>query len=265
MVLANVLAASVAGKSLVLLGDPRQLEHPTRGAHPDGTDASALTHVLGAAQTLPPDMGLFLEETWRLCPAICDLTSELFYERRLRPRPGNERQHLRGTGRFEGAGLWLEPVPHSGNQNASEEEVEAARAIVDELLGPSARWSDHEGHEHALRAEHILVVAPYNRHVALLEEALGPRGVRVGTVDKFQGQQAPVVLYSMASSSPDDAPRGMEFLYSLNRLNVATSRARCAAIVICSPRLLEPECRSPRQMMLANGVCRVAEVAHTRP
>jgi uncharacterized protein len=109
----------------------------------------------------------------------------------------------------------------------------------------------------------ILVVAPYNAHVALLGERLGPRDVRVGTVDRFQGQEAPVVIYSLATSSPEDAPRGMEFLYSLNRLNVATSRARCACILVASPRLFEPECQSPRQMRLANAICRYVEVART--
>ena len=109
----------------------------------------------------------------------------------------------------------------------------------------------------------ILVVAPYNSQVALLGERLAPRGVRVGTVDRFQGQEAPVVIYSLATSSPEDAPRGMEFLYSLNRLNVATSRARCACILVASPRLFTPECQSPRQMQLANAICRYVEVART--
>jgi uncharacterized protein len=107
----------------------------------------------------------------------------------------------------------------------------------------------------------ILVVAPYNAHVALLGEKLAPKGVRVGTVDRFQGQQAPVVIYSMATSTPEDAPRGMEFLYSLNRLNVGTSRAQCACILVASPRLFEPECKSPRQMQLANALCRYLELA----
>jgi uncharacterized protein len=107
----------------------------------------------------------------------------------------------------------------------------------------------------------VLVVAPYNAHVTLLTERLARRGVRVGTVDKFQGQEAPMVIYSMATSSPEEAPRGMEFLYSLNRLNVATSRARCACILVASPRLFEPECRTPRQMKLANALCRYIEQA----
>ena len=131
------------------------------------------------------------------------------------------------------------------------------------LLAPGARWTNEKGAATQLKAEDVLIVAPYNAQVSRLAERLAPTGVRVGTVDKFQGQQAPVVLYSMATSSPEDAPRGMEFLYSLNRLNVATSRAKCLAIVVASPRLFEPQCRSPRQMTLANALCRFRELART--
>ena len=105
------------------------------------------------------------------------------------------------------------------------------------------------------------MIAPYNAQVARLEERLGRRGIRVGTVDKFQGQQAPIVIYSMATSRPEDAPRGMEFLYNLNRLNVATSRAQCACVLVASPALFEPECRTPRQMQLANALCRYREMS----
>ena len=152
-------------------------------------------------------------------------------------------------------------VEHDGNRNASDEEVEVVAGLVGRLLAPGARWIGREGRAAPLRADDVLVVAPYNAQVSRLAERLAPAGVRVGTVDKFQGQEAPVVIYSMATSSPEDAPRGMEFLYSLNRLNVATSRARCLAIVVASPRLFEPECRSPRQMQLANALCRFRELA----
>jgi uncharacterized protein len=133
--------------------------------------------------------------------------------------------------------------------------------IVATLLSREAQWIDMGGSAHSMTGDDVLVVAPYNSHVSLLGERLAPRGVRVGTVDKFQGQGAPVVVYSMATSSPEDAPRGMEFLYSLNRLNVATSRARCACILVASPRLFEPDCKSPRQMQLANALCRYLELA----
>jgi uncharacterized protein len=261
MSLANVLAVSQAARSMVLLGDPQQLEQPQQGTHPEGTDASALEHILQDHQTIPPERGIFLPETWRLAPGICQFTSEVFYEGRLHSRPGLEKQRLTGAPPFEGAGLWVVPVEHEGNQNSSPEEVEAVERTVSLLLRTGSRWIDQHGTAHQLAAGDILVVAPYNAQVAQLGEKLAPKGVRVGTVDRFQGQQAPVVIYSMATSTPEDAPHGMEFLYSLNRLNVASSRAQCACILVASPRLFEPECKSPRQMQLANALCRYLELA----
>ena len=261
MSLANVLAASQAARSVVLLGDPQQLEQPQQGTHPEGADLSALEHILQGHKTVPSDRGIFLPETWRLAPRICAFTSEVFYEGRLRSRPGLELQVLVGTAPIEGAGLWVAAVAHEGNQNSSSEEVEVVDRIVAGLLRPGARWIGGDGVEKAMTPDDVLIVAPYNSQVALLGERFGPRGVRVGTVDRFQGQEAPVVIYSMATSTPEDAPRGMEFLYSLNRLNVATSRARCACILVANPRLFEPECKSPRQMQLANAICRYVEMA----
>jgi uncharacterized protein len=151
------------------------------------------------------------------------------------------------------------PALHDGNQSSSLEEVERIGQIVEELLGGDVSWIDKKGERRRLTSDDVLIVAPYNAQVAALGRRL-PRA-RVGTVDKFQGQEAPIVLYSMATSSPADAPRGMEFLYSLNRLNVATSRARGACILVASPRLFEPECRTPQQMRLANALCRYREMA----
>jgi uncharacterized protein len=261
MSLANALAVSGAANSLVLLGDPQQLDQPQKGAHPDGVGVSALEHVLGGAATMPPERGLFLPTTWRLHPSICAFTSELFYDGKLQSRAGLERQRLTGTRHFDGAGLWWVPVAHEGNQNSSHEEVEEVVAIVDELLADGVMWVDVDGRSRQMTAVDLRVVAPFNAQVNRLSERLSGRGVPVGTVDKFQGQEAPVVIYSMATSRAEDAPRGMEFLYSLNRLNVATSRARCAAIIVASPRLREPSCQSPRQMHLANALCRYRELA----
>ncbi len=261
MSLANALAVSQAARSLVLLGDPQQLEQPQKGSHPDGVDVSALDHILDGHKTMPADRGLFLPITWRLAPAICDFTSEVFYERKLAPGPGLDRQRLSGTGRFDGAGLFVVHADHDGCRNASDEEVDVVGAVVDTLLTSGAAWIDEHGQSHALTTDDILVVGPYNAHVTRLQERLGPRGVSVGTVDKFQGQEAPIVIYSMATSRPEDAPRGMEFLYSLNRLNVATSRARCVCVLVASPRLFNPECRTPRQMQLANALARYREMA----
>jgi len=261
MSLANALAVSPAAASLVLLGDPQQLEQPQQAHHPDGVDISALQHVLGEHATMPPGRGLFLPETWRLAPALCGFTSERFYDGKLRPRDGLHRQRLAGVGGLDGAGLWWVPVEHDGNRNWSAEEVDAVGALVDRLLVPGAQWVDGDGVAHPLTPDDLRVVAPFNVHVNRLAERLAPRGVPVGTVDRFQGQEAAVVIYAMGTSRAEDAPRGLEFLYSLNRLNVATSRARCAVFVVASPRLLEPECRTPRQMQLANALCRYVELA----
>ncbi|MFZ0798092.1 MAG: TM0106 family RecB-like putative nuclease [Terriglobales bacterium] len=260
MSLANVLAASPSATSIVLLGDPQQLDQPQKGVHPPGADVSALGHLLNGRATIADDQGIFLTETRRLHPDVCAFTSEIFYEGRLVARPENALQRLNATDPLGGTGLRFAPVAHSGNQNESPEEVEKVAAAMGALLKTGATWTNKNGETHALALEDILVVAPYNAQVAALIERL-PTGARVGTVDKFQGQEAPLVLYSMATSTPEDAPRGMEFLYSLNRLNVAVSRARCVAVIVASPALFQVQCKTPRQIELANAFCRYLEMA----
>jgi uncharacterized protein len=259
MSLANVLAMSQAAKNVVLLGDPRQLEQPMQGSHPEGTDVSALTHILGAHATIPADRGLFLEETWRLHPKICAFTSELFYENRLRSRPGLELQEIRSSSKINGSGLRFLPVVHEGNQSSSPEEADAIKHLVTEILDSKATWIDRENKEMAIGLNDILIIAPYNAQVFELQDRI--KGGRIGTVDKFQGQQAPLVIYSTTTSSYLDAPHGIEFLYSSNRLNVATSRARAICVLVGSPAVFEAECRTPRQMQLLNAFCRYLEMA----
>jgi predicted RecB family nuclease len=262
MSLSDVLAASQAAKSLVLLGDPQQLDQPQQGIHPPGADGSAFDHLLRGHATIGPEQGLFLAETHRLHPDICEFTSEVFYEGRLKPRPENQRQRINTDVPLNGTGLRLVPVAHVGNQSESKEEVAKISDLISDLLAQESSWTDKKGETEKLTLADILVVAPYNAQVAALKKQL-PDGARVGTVDKFQGQEAPIVFYSMTTSSPEDAPRGMEFLYSLNRLNVAISRTRCIAVIVASPRLFQVECRSPRQMELANAFCRYLELAST--
>ncbi|HEX8039763.1 MAG TPA: TM0106 family RecB-like putative nuclease, partial [Chryseosolibacter sp.] len=245
MSLSQVMAASRSARNLILLGDPQQLEQPQRGAHPEGSDVAALTYLLDGHPTMPAGKGLFLDTTRRMHPHIAEFTSEMFYERRLKCVDGLERQVISGGTSFDGAGLFYVPVSHKGNQNKSPEEIAAIRAIVDELLS-RGKWTGADGKTAALTRDDILIVAPYNAQVAALIESLPD--MRIGTVDKFQGKEAPVVIYSMTSSSTLDAPRGMNFLFSPNRLNVATSRARSACILVASPKLLEPECKTIDQM-----------------
>ncbi len=259
MALANVLAVSQAATSIVLLGDPQQLDQPMQGSHPEGTDVSALHHVLGEVQTIRVDRGLFLAETWRMHPDICAYTSEVFYAGRLHPRPGLEIQAIRSPGRVTGTGLRYMAVATEGNQSSSPEEADAVRNLVDEILASGTIWIDKHGIERPITLHDILIIAPYNAQVFGLKERIPD--ARIGTVDKFQGQEAPVVIYSMTTSSYADAPRGMEFLYSLNRLNVATSRAKCICILVASPSVFEAQCRTPRQMQLANAFCRYLELA----
>lgn len=260
--LAYALAASQGAGSLVLLGDPQQLDQPMKGVHPPGTDISALAHLLNGQTTIGNEQGLFLDETWRLHRDVCDFTSETFYEGRLVARTENQNQRINVEGPLSGTGLRFAPVRHSGNQNEAPEEVEKVSALVRRLLDSSPTWTDRDGVTKPITIDDILVVAPYNAQVSALRKSL-PAEARIGTVDKFQGQEAPVVIYSMATSTPEDAPRGMEFLYSSNRLNVATSRAQCVTVLVASPALFQVQCKTPRQMELANAFCRYLEMAQS--
>jgi predicted RecB family nuclease len=259
--LADVVAVGGSASSIVLLGDPNQLPQVSQGSHPDGAEASALEHLLGEAQTVKPDRGLFLPMTRRLHPDICDFISEVFYEGRLKPHPETARQRVGPGGFVEGTGIRFVPVTHADNQARSREEAEVVADAIRGLIGKS--WTDQRGVTRDLGVEDILVVAPYNAQVAEIVRRVGSEfgRPRVGTVDKFQGQEAPIAVYSMATSTPEDAPRQMEFLYSGNRLNVAISRAQGVAILVCSPDLLRVRCHTPAQMRLANALCRYVEMA----
>ncbi len=259
--LADVVAVGGSARSIVLLGDPNQLPQVSQGSHPDGAEASALEHLLGDARTVPDDRGLFLPTTRRLHPDICTYISEVFYDGRLAPHPDTGRQAVGSGGFIEGTGIRFVPVAHVDNQARSREEAEQVAEAIRGLIG--RQWIDQRGVSRDLGLEDVLVVAPYNAQVAEIVRRVGQEfgRPRVGTVDKFQGQEAPVAIYSMATSTPEDAPRQMEFLYSGNRLNVAISRAQGVAILVCSPALLRVRCHTPAQMRLANALCRYVEVA----
>jgi superfamily I DNA and/or RNA helicase len=263
MSLANVVAMSGCANNIVLLGDPQQLEQPIQGVHPDGAGASSLGHLLDESKTVPPNRGLFLERTWRLHPQITAFTSELFYEGKLESVPGLEQQRVLDEGlapefaQFAGSGLRWVPVEHDGNTNASVEEAERVCEIWNALVG--RQWIDADGARRTISPDDIVIVSPFNAHRLLIQSMLP--AARVGTVDKFQGQEAPVSIYTMATSRPEDAPRGLAFLYSLNRLNVATSRAKALAIVVAARRLLDVVPGSPDGLRMANGLCDFAEAS----
>jgi predicted RecB family nuclease len=250
--LADTIACGAAAGRLVLLGDPLQLAQVTQGVHPEGSGASVLEHILGEHETIPGHLGVFLEETRRMHPDVCRFVSQAFYEGRLDSIPECAQRTT-----SDGVGVrWLE-ISHEGNRVDSEQEAEAIAAEIERLIGHTLRNGDRE---RPLGHADVMVVAPYNAQVRLLRERM-PRAVEVGTVDKFQGREAAVVFYSMASSSGEDVPRGLDFLMSRNRLNVAVSRAQCLAYVACSPRLLDVDCRTVEHLKLANALCRFVEIA----
>jgi uncharacterized protein len=255
--LANAVAMGVAARNIILIGDQMQLSQPIQGSHPRGSGVSALEHLLKGHATVPPDRGIFLSETRRMHPDLCGFVSAAVYEGRLRSTAETKVQQLLADPAVDpeaiaAAGLRFVPVDTIGCTQRSPAEAERVQRTYRALLGQ--RWRDKKGAEHEISRDDILVVSPYNMQVELLKRLL-PDGARVGTVDKFQGQEAAVVLVSMATSSGDDLPRNIEFLYSRNRLNVAISRARCLAVIYASPRLLEIACHTIAQMELVNGLC----------
>ncbi len=251
--LADALAMGTCARNLVLLGDPQQLAQVAQGIHPEGAGCSVLEHLLDEAETIPPERGLFLGLTWRMHADVCEFISQTSYEGRLHPADVCANQAT-----SFGTGLRYVAVEHVGNRASSPEEAERIAAEIERLVGGT--WTDCNGVTRPIRHGDILVVAPYNAQVRCLRAKL-PAAVAVGTVDKFQGQEAPIVFFSMATSSGEDMPRNVEFLFSRNRLNVAVSRAKCLACLVASPRLLEIRCRTIEQMKMVNALCRLVEVA----
>ena len=254
--LIDTLAVAHSCANLVLLGDPQQLKQPQQGVHPDGTEVSALEHVLQGEKTISDEQGVFLAETWRMHSSINAFVSELFYENRLQSKAHLDQQQIIGS-KYAGAGLYLEEVQHNGNTNSSTEEVDKIEEVIAELTRGDVRFINEKGEEATLTAADIKIITPYNAQVQAIKHRLP--NLEVGTVDKFQGQEAPVIIYSVATSSLEEAPRGMDFLFSPNRFNVAVSRARTRFIMVANPAIFETECKSPHQIKLANAFCRFKE------
>jgi uncharacterized protein len=257
---ANLMAMAATAHNLVLVGDQMQLGQPTQAQHPEDSGESTLEYLLRGERTIPADTGVFLDVSYRLHPQICRVNSEAFYEGKLHSAPGCENREIRVPAEHSGilssgAGIVFVPVEHEGNTQGSDEEAEVVRKLFHELQG--LEYTDLRREVVGrLGVKDILVVAPYNMQVRKLRDAL-PRGSRVGSVDKFQGQEAPVVIVSMCASEGHDSPRGIEFLMNPNRLNVALSRAESLAIVVGHPGLARTRCSTLDQMKLVNLYCRI--------
>ena len=258
LALADAIAAANAAKNLILLGDPLQLSQVAQAEHPDGSGASVLEHILGTHATLPEDHGVFISETRRMHPDVCRFISDQIYEGRLSSHESCAQQST-----AFGTGLrWLE-ARHTECSTESPEEADIVTDQITRMLGTT--WVNQRGESAPLRAQDFMVVAPYNDQVDLLREAFDQtsnlRNVQVGTVDKFQGREAPVVFFTMTTSSAEDMPRGPEFLFSRNRLNVAVSRARCLAYLVCTEQLLNSRARTIEEMRLIGTLSAFVEYA----
>jgi uncharacterized protein len=256
--LADAIAMSACAKNVVLLGDPSQLAQVSLGTHPMHADDSVLQHLLGEHHTVPADRGLFLGVSYRMHPAICSFVSNAIYDGRLTSAEQTARHGVAGAD-LTGAGLRYASVAHDGNDQASVQEADRIVREVRSLMAGTV--TDDDGVARAMQSNDIIIVSPYNAQRRLIRRRLEEAGldVRVGTVDKFQGQEAAVVFYSMAASSGEDIPRSMEFLFEQNRFNVAVSRARAMSVLVCSPRLLDIPCNAIEQVRLANLLCSYAE------
>ncbi|WP_299663151.1 TM0106 family RecB-like putative nuclease [uncultured Ruegeria sp.] len=248
--LANLIGMSNAARNLVLIGDPRQLPQVVQGSHPPPADLSCLDWMLGEHAIVPRDRGIFLSTTRRMHPDLCAYISEQFYEGRLHSHESTGNQRIVAS-TLPKTGAWIVPVDHDGCAQECPAEVDAIVQTVETLL--SGTWRDKEGNERDIRPNDIIVVAPYNAQVNALSDALP--GIRVGTVDRFQGQEAPVALVSMTASSAEETTRGLEFLLSRERLNVAVSRGKALSFVFASSRLTSTPCATVEQMRLVNTLC----------
>jgi uncharacterized protein len=241
------------------MGDQMQLGQPTQGTHPADSGASILDYLLHESPTIDAGKGVFLATTYRMHSAVNQFISEAVYENKLHSDAENDNQIIAVPAGYSGpldkeAGVLFIPVEHEGNTQASEEEIAIIVDIAKQLLGRV--FTDKEGGQHEMGWCDILFVAPYNFQVNKLGEALsalpGGEQARVGSVDKFQGQEAPVVILSMCTSDASESPRGIDFLFDKNRLNVAISRAQSLAIVVANPALAKTA---------VNGVDQLAKVS----
>ncbi|MFN3256751.1 MAG: TM0106 family RecB-like putative nuclease [Ilumatobacter sp.] len=257
--LADTMAAAISAKSVVLLGDPQQLPQVSQASHPNGSGASALAHLLDGDATISPDRGAFLDTTWRMHSDVSHFISDVLYEGRLHVDPSCDGQSTE----VGGTGLrWIEATHHDCS-TSSAVEAELIAAQIRRLM--NTPWTDRHGNVEKLRPKDFMVVAPYNDQVRTIREVFSTHKrlakVEVGTVDKFQGREAAIVFFSMTTSSSELMPRAADFLFSRNRLNVAISRARCLAYLVCTDALLSTRAKTVDDMKLIGSLCAFVERA----
>ena len=247
-----------SAKNIVLVGDQMQLAQPIKGTHPGESGTSGLVFLLGDNRVIPPDQGIFLDTTWRLHPDICNFVSHAFYDGKLKAHPLTKKRSLVLTNAsLPSAGIRMVLSEHRGCIQKSIEEGEIVESHYAELLKQQVQDVGSDGTLQPLESigvKDILVVTPYNAQDVYLRTILSDDS-KIGTVDKFQGQEEHAVLISMVTSTSEDIPKNMEFLYSRNRLNVALSRAKCLSVIVLNPSLLDAPCRSIEQMKLVNSFC----------
>ena len=263
---AKLIGMARSTKNLILLGDQMQLGQPIQGTHPGESGQSILEYYLKGHATIPPEQGIFLETTWRMHPAICTFISDTIYEGRLLPEPHTKNRIVRlpedgGSIVTVEAGILFVPVKHEGNVQGSDEEAAIIRQIVDDLIGRDITDKNGNTYRQVTIDRDILFVTPYNLQVRKLIHSL-PKGVRAASVDKFQGQEAPIVIISMCASPGEFGSRGMAFVLDMNRLNVAISRAQSLAIIVGDPRLVETDCSSVSNMERLNMYCRLQDICN---
>lgn len=253
---ANLIAMSRSARNLILMGDQMQLGQPTQATHPADSGLSILDYLLHQTPTIAEDRGIFLGTTFRMHPEVNGFISDYVYEGKLHAAEVTTKRQVLVPKDYNGAlnksaGIIFIPVTHEGNTQASEEEVSRIKEIRQELLG--RQLTDEHGNMRPITDQDILYVAPYNHQASLLRKTLGGQA-KVGSVDKFQGQEAPIVIISMCSSHADDSPRGMDFIFDKNRLNVAVSRAQCMAIIVASPNLTQASISQIEQIPKVNMI-----------
>ena len=260
--LPNAIACATAAKNIVLLGDPLQLSQVSHTRHPGNVGVSVLEHLLGSELApVAADRGIFLADTYRMHPAVCEFVSDMLYEGRLHAAPGRENQRVDGA-RLSGSGLRFVPVDHTGNRQSSPQEARAIAELAAELL--DGRVTTAENRTRPLEQSDIIVVTPYNAQRRALRKELDARNlfdIKAGTVDLFQGREAYVVFFSTAASSAEDAARGIDFIFDRNRLNVAVSRARALAVLVGSAHLFDGRATTIDQARTLSGALSFLQTA----